>query len=152
MEKLTIRLIAIDDIEHAPNVVELCSEYLGESGVPGLPQISVDFEAYRNAERAGLLSSVGAFAGGALIGFILTSTSVMPNYGVKVAVINAFFVLKPHRKTGAGLRLLHEAEKLAIESGAAGVLIGCPKDGALSGVLERKHYSDVNRLFFKALP
>jgi GNAT superfamily N-acetyltransferase len=149
MNPVSIRLCSIAEIAGAPNFSDVCEAYAHESAVPGLPVAEIRTDIYTLMESSGNLFPIGAFDGEKLVGFIVSSINVMPNYGVPVAATNAYFVLPEYRSSGAGLRLLREAESLAKASGAAGMLIGCPKNGVLSEVLERKRFVEVNRLFFK---
>lgn len=149
MKQIDIRSCAFSEISGAPNFMEVCDAYARESAVPGLPIAAIRTDIYELMESSGNLFPIGAFDGDRLVGFIISSINVMPNYGLPVAATNAYFVLPEYRSSGAGLRLLRETEAQAKSAGAAGILIGCPKNGALAEVLERKRFAEVNRLFFK---
>jgi GNAT superfamily N-acetyltransferase len=66
-----------------------------------------------------------------------------------VGVVESFFVGKAYRKSGAGLRLLHEAEKYALKNNLPGLLVSAPFGGDLAVVLPHVGYIETNRVFFR---
>lgn len=119
--------------------------------MPGMPGATIQFDVYQAMEQAGILKVAGAWCGDRLIGFIAATITTMPNYGVLAAAVNAFFVAKAYRETGAGLRLLKQIEGDAQQSGATAILVGAPSEGRLSSVLPRSGYAETNRMFLKVL-
>lgn len=148
---ITIKRCALADIEAAPNLPALLDEYGAESSIDGLGAQNMQGEAYRMLESSGLLHIVGAWAGEELAGFISVLVSVLPHYGKTVCVSESYFVASAHRKTGAGLLLLKEAERIGEEHGAAGVMLSAPTGGRLASVLSSKGYRQTNQVFFKPL-
>lgn len=146
---LVVRKCTIADLEASPNIRELLDEYAAESSIDGLPHPSAKVEMYKNLESHGTLYTIGAFLDDMLIGYITILASVLPHYSALVAVTESFFVGKAHRKTGAGLKLLHAAEEYAKGAGSPGILISAPFGGNLAEVLPHVGYTETNRVFFK---
>lgn len=139
-------------MERAPNLAELLAEYGAESSIDDLGPPSVQIETYRQMEAVGALQLLGAFQGNDLVGFLVMIVSMLPHYGARVASTESFFVAGNARKSGAGLRLLHEAEQLARNLGAAGFFVSAPKGSKLAAVLDaHKAYRETNRVFFRGL-
>lgn len=151
MEPAIIKRCTLDQIEAAPNLPALLEEYGAESSIDGLGSQNMQGETYRAVESTGLLHIVGAWVGEELAGFISVLVSVLPHYGKKVCISESYFVASAHRKSGAGLLLLKEAERIGEEHGAAGFLLSAPAGGRLAGVLQGKHYRKTNEVFFKPL-
>ena len=149
MTVITIRHCKASELLDAPNRHELWDEYASESSIKGLPKPVVQLDMYRKLEEAEVLRLIGAFADGVLIGFVSVLTSVVPHYGVVIAITESFFVAKAYRKSGAGWRLLLEAESYAKEVNSPGLLISAPFGGRLAEVLPKAGYAETNRVFFK---
>lgn len=151
MNNVTLKRCALDELTAAPNWTAMLDEYSTESAIDGLGSQDMQGETYKVIERAGLLHIVGAYLGAELIGFIGVLCSVLPHYGKKVGISESYFVAAAHRKTGAGLMLLKEAEKIAGEEGALGFLLSAPLGGRLASVLPAKGYAQTNEVFYKPL-
>lgn len=102
-------------------------------------------------EEVGILHVLGAFRDGKLCGFLSMLISVLPHYGVPVAATESYFVALEHRKSGAGLMLLREAERHATERGAVALLVTAANHSKLADVLSRTGYRESHRLFFRSL-
>jgi len=148
---LIIRKCTISELENASNIHELLEEYAVESSIKGLPHPFAKVDTYKHLESIGAIDVTAAFFEYLLIGYIIVLAPVLPHYSVKVAVGESFFVAKEYRKTGAGLKLLREAERYASDAGALGILISTPFGGDLAEVLPRVGYDETNRVFFKAI-
>ena len=152
MGHLDIRQITIDDLRFAPGVDDLLREYAKECGIAGLPKPKAEWLTYARLEHHGALHVVGAYLDDELVGFCHVLVSLNPHYSRLLAVTESLFVAAAHRGTGAGLALLREAESIARERGAAGLLISAPTGGSLAAVLERsKGFRETNRVFFREL-
>ena len=68
-----------------------------------------------------------------------------------LAVVESYFVASKHRKSGAGLALLREAERIASDRGAHALLVSAPHGGRLADVMPRVGYRETNRVFFRSL-
>lgn len=147
---LIIRKCFISELENEDNIDEILAEYADESAIAGLPAPAAKVDMYKHLESIGSLYTLGAFADGSLIGYITVLTPVLPHYSAVIAVVESFFVLKAHRKTGAGLKLLHEAERYAGSVGSPGILVSAPFGGDLAEVLPHVGYIETNRVFFRS--
>ncbi len=146
---MIVRKATVAEIAGADNLSELAAEYAAESLIDGMPAPATKWETYRALEAAGALHVFAAIADDKLVGFISILAPEMPRYGVAVAVSESFFVLKAHRHTLAGLRLLKAAEDKARELGSPVLLVSAPFEGKLFHVLPRAGYAEVSRIFFK---
>lgn len=151
MTDLTITQESLAEIEASPEIHALLDEYAAESANdeigPACPQV----EIYRAMEAAGLFRAFAARVDGQLVGFMFLLLPVLPHFGKLVGVSESYFVSAEHRKTGAGLQLLHAAEAVAREAGAAGMLVSAPTGGILERVMPGVGYRETNRVFFKGL-
>ena len=148
---LEIRPTTVAEAEAAPNFGELIEEYASECAIQGLPHPKAKMELYKLMESSGILKSFGAWLGGELVGYICVLTCILPHYSEYVSISESFFVTKEARATGAGLKLLRQAEGLARELKSKGLLVSAPSGGRLAEVLERTEYKETNRVFFKAV-
>lgn len=148
---LIIRKCTIADLENASNISEILEEYAAESAIKGLPHPFAKVDTYKYLETTGAIYPIGAFFDDLLIGYIIVLSPILPHYSVRIAVGESFFVSKAHRKTGAGLKLLHAAEDYAKEATAVGILISAPFGGNLADVLPHVGYTETNRVFFRSL-
>ena len=146
---LVIRRCDVEEILKASNIIELLEEYAVESAISGLPKPAHKAELYRQFTAADIMECFAAFLDDLLIGFITVLSPVMPHYSIPVSVTESFFVAKEHRKTGAGLKLLHFVEKCMQEKGAQGLLVSAPYGGSLAEVLPKIGYKETNRVFFR---
>ena len=151
METATIRPCPVAEILQSPNLRTLLDEYADESALAELGPANPQIETYCQMEELGLAHAIGAFYRGELVGFIFLIISTIPHFGRCAASTESFFVSEPARKSGAGLRLLHEAEELAKELGAVGIYVSSPSSGRLAKVLPGVGYRETNRLFFRGL-
>lgn len=149
---LEIRKSSISELRDAPNIMELLNEYADESANNDMPRPNARAEAYLSLESTGMLHTFLAEKDSNIIGFITLLVTVMPHYGVPMAVTESFFVQKKHRKSGAGLKLRGAAENYAESVGAFGILISAPYAGVLSEVLSRSsRYVPSNIIYFRRL-
>ncbi len=139
----------VADLVAAPTFHELLAKYGEECAIAGMPPPSAKLEIYKKIEQSGLLHVFAAFEDEVLIGFITVLLSELPHYGVNTGITESFFVAKEQRKTGAGLALLHAAEKLAETYGSPGLLVSAPWGGVLADVLPRCGYEVSNVVFFR---
>lgn len=152
MPAVTIRPCSVADLCDAPNIGALLAEYGAECSIPGLGQVSPQFETYRIMEHVGLAQMFGAWHGADLIGFLIVIQNELPHYGQAVAVSESYFVASDHRKSGAGLALLKAASDHARETGAKGLFVSAPIGGKLAEVLPGLGFTETNRVFFKPMP
>ena len=147
---MNIVKIKISDTWEAPNWPQILMEYALEASIEGMPTTAPNKELYTKLEGLGVIHTFGAFLDKMLIGYI--TVMAVPGTHYETATIfstESFFVLKEHRKTGAGLRLLRAAETLAKGLRAPGLLVSARVDNSLPQVLGSCGYKETNRVFFK---
>jgi GNAT superfamily N-acetyltransferase len=149
---LTIKQCSVSDIEAAPQFPKLIEEYAEESAIDGLPPPQKKIDQYKQIESGGALFPLGAWLGDCLIGFAAVLMPVIPHYGVCVAVTESLFVAKEFRGTGAGIKLIREAERIAREGKSPGLLVSAGVNSPLVIILPRSGYVETNRVFFRKNP
>ena len=148
---LVLRPGSWHELEAHPDFPRLVEEYAAESAVDGMPVPQVDVAEYRVREATGAQLTLLAFYGEELIGFIVAFTQKLRHYGALALMVDAFFVTPDLRPTGAGLRLLRTAEKIAAERQCCGVVATAPLESILAEVLPRAGYNKTNYIFFKKI-
>ena len=139
----------VADIEASPKFVALALEHAREHQVEGMPPSVPDWPSYQCLEQAGLLYSWSATLEGSVIGYISIVVSVHPRCGVPLATTEGWFVVKEHRKTGAGLKLFKLAEAKSLELTGRNPLVGAPMDSDLSRAMVGLGYHEISRVLFK---
>ncbi len=145
---ITIKLCTVAEIESAPNLADLLTEYAQESAIDGLGYAAPQFDTYHAMESAGFAHFIAAYRGDYLIGFLIMIASVLPHFGVLAASTESFFVASAERKTGAGLGLLRFAMAHAKHLGARGFFVSAPCQGRLETLLPAIGFRETNRIFF----
>lgn len=152
MAGLTIKQCPVEELEAAANFPKLLDEYAIESAIDGLPGPSKKLDQYKLLQASGALFPLAAYLDDNLIGFAAVLMPVLPHYGVLIAVTESLFVGAEFRGTGAGLRLIREAERIALEGGSPGLLISAGVTSTLIEILPRIGYVETNRVFFRKNP
>lgn len=137
---------------NSPDFDALCAEYAEEAlRNPALANTVPDREMYDRLDAAGMLAVLVAVSDdNAMVGFAsVLMAPCMHHAGKLVATVETLFLAKAHRKGGAGLALLREAEALAKHVGAAGLYASAPVGGSLERILPRIGYTHVNTIFWK---
>lgn len=148
---IDVRRITFGELESDPNFRWLIEAYAEESQIAGLPPANCQSELYRQMEATGAFHVLAAYQNGELAGFLNFLVTVLPHYGAKVATTESIFVAREFRRTGAGVRLIREMEKICAELGAVGVLVSAPSGGRLAEVMPGLKYRETNQIFFKAV-
>jgi len=141
----------IPALEASPNFLALVEEYADESANAFLPRPTPNMELYRRLEGVGHLHTLEAIDSDGLIGFITIVTTELPHYGSVLAATESFFVAKAKRASGAGLRLLRDAEAKACALGSPGLGVSAPVGSHLAELLPLLGYTQTNVVFFKRL-
>lgn len=149
---LAIQQCSFPTLEAAPNFTALLEEYSAESALKGLPEPTLKMEQYRRLGNSKIFFPLGAYLCERLIGFAALLIPVIPHYGVSVAVTESIFVAKASRGTGAGLRIIREAERISREAGSPGLMITAGVGSSLAELLPRIGYEETNRVFFRKNP
>ena len=151
MGSITIRPCTASEVINSPEFPALRAEYAAESAVRGLPDPAEKEAMYQLMEANGAFQLFGAFLGAELVGFVAVLAPVLPHYGIPIAVTESLFVAAAHRKTGAGMALIRQAERHARAIGSPGLLVSAPSGGRLCAILPRIGYHETNRAFLKQL-
>lgn len=146
-----VRTITFGELESDPNFRWLIQAYAEESQLVGLPPANCQSDLYRQMEASGAFHVLGAYQNGELVGFLNFLVTVLPHYGAKVATTESIFVAQEFRRTGAGVKLIREMEKISAELGAVGALVSAPFGGRLADVMPGLKYRQTNQIFFKAI-
>lgn len=149
ISRLTVGKSTVRAIMEDQGFPELVAEYAREAAIEGMPAPDARMPVYLHLEALGALHAFSAVLGNSLVGFISLLAPILPHYGATVAVSESFFVASAHRKSGAGMRLLHAAEVLAAELGSPGLLVSAPFAGRLATLLPRCGYVQTSSVFFK---
>jgi len=150
-QRVVIRRGSLSDLQYAPNFDQLIDQYAEQSSISGMPSRNPQWPMYQQMVAAGAFHVICAHADTRLVGFVTVLCSVLPHYGALMCTTESFFVDEHYRKGGTGLRMLREAEQLAKDLGAYGLLISAPMGGRLADVLPRAGYEETNRVFFRKL-
>ncbi len=150
MASAVIKKCTIAELEAAPNIQEILDEYAAESSVKGLPAPKAKVEIYKEMEGNGALHVLAAYVGDLLVGYFCVLAPVLPHYGILIAVGESYFVSKAYRNTGAGLKLLREAELLSNLIGSPGLFISAVIGSDLAELLPNVGYRETNRVFFRS--
>lgn len=149
---MIIRQATIDEINQAVGINTVLAAYAAESSIEGMPSINPQIDHYKAMEGAGYLQAFAAYDDDVLVGFLFLLVTLVPHYGVKIATTESYFVLPEYRKSGAGIKLLRQAESYAAEQGAAGFFVSAPLGGKLAQVMEAMPaYRETNRVFFREI-
>lgn len=147
----TIIPISMSEFTASPEVAELLREYEAESNIHGMPPINPDWDAYSRMEQAGSCRLFSACVESKIVGFVMVGIVCHPYYRQLVCSTMSYFVSQKYRKTGAGLRLLEEAETAARSAGCVVMLSASHNGTALEEVLPRRGYSEETKTWFKTL-
>jgi GNAT superfamily N-acetyltransferase len=149
---ITVKKIAYRELDCLPEFHRIIDEYTAESAVEEMLPIKTNVDLYNRLHEAGSLTTLAAYDDELLIGYANFIMTPNLHYSKTVAGTESFFVKAEYRKTGAGIVLLKEMEKLAKEMGAVAFLVSAPTDSKLSTVMDKnKAYKETNKVFFRSL-
>lgn len=146
---IVVRRCSVKELESNTNFPALVTEYKEEAKIAELPDPDQTLSSYRLLDNMPIFACYGAFKDDLLIGFVAVLTPIIPHYGVALAVTESLFVQKQYRNTGAGLKLLREAELHAKRCYAPGLLVSAPAQGQLAKVLPKMGFRETNKVFFR---
>lgn len=139
---IDIREVSLETLCGDENFHSLLEEYSEELKIEGLPKPKADLETYKIIEKLGSMKLFTAWDGDIIVGLINIITSSNPHYGVVIPSSESFYVSKNSRKTGAGIKLLMEAEKYVKSIGAGAFFVGCHVGSNLRIVLQKRGYEE----------
>lgn len=147
--------ITVAEAFDSPAFAALCDEYRAESlRNPHMLGALPDRDGYARMVEvdAGMLFPLGVFVDGELVGLCAVMVTPVLHFGGKrIATTETLFVAQAHRAGGLGLRLLREAEAVAVEQGAQGLYVSCPDGSRLQQILPRVGYTVTNQIFYRGL-
>ena len=147
---LNVRRVPVAELAADEAFAALTARYEEECGLTGLLRAAPALDAYAELERKGAYQALAAYVDGRLAGFCGVIFSAVPHYeGAAFASVESLFVDPGSRKSGAGLALIREAERLAAERGAPVLFMSAPAGGRLDVLLPRLGYRRTNVVYMK---
>ncbi len=132
------------------NNKELLKKYFIE-GHNLVTSYNINKEAYYNMEKANLLDTLVIINGAKIVGFIVATTTINPNYGDLQSTIMAIFVDKPHRKYGTAKGLINKMETVVKAKGSKLLTISSPLNSHFNTYLSTLGYKHINNFYGKVL-
>ena len=132
------------------NNKELLNKYFIE-GHNLVTSYNINKEAYYNMERANLLDTLVIINEAKVVGFIVATTTINPNYGDLQSTIMAIFVDKPYRKYGTAKGLINKMETVVKAKGSKLLTISSPLNSHFNTYLSTLGYKHINNFYGKVL-
>ena len=132
------------------NNKELLNKYFIE-GHNLVTSYNINKEAYYNMEKANLLDTLVIINEAKVVGFIVATTTINPNYGDLQSTIMAIFVDKPHRKYGTAKDLINKMETVVKAKGSKLLTISSPLNSHFNTYLSTLGYKHINNFYGKVL-
>ena len=132
------------------NNKELLKKYFIE-GHNLVTSYNVNKEAYYNMEKANLLDTLVIINEAKVVGFIVATTTINPNYGDLQSTIMAIFVDKPYRKYGTAKGLINKMETVVKAKGSKLLTISSPLNSHFNTYLSTLGYKHINNFYGKVL-
>ena len=146
----TTLIVQVTIKELLENNDELLQKYFIE-GHSLVTSYNVNKDAYYAMENANLLDTLVATNGSNIVGFILATTTINPNYGDLQSTIMAIFVDKEYRKYGTAKKLIANIEDIVQAKGSKLLTISSPKDSHFNSYLYALGYKHINNFYGKVL-
>ena len=132
------------------NNKELLKKYFIE-GHNLVTDYNINKEAYYNMEKANLLDTLVIINEAKVVGFIVATTTINPNYGDLQSTIMAIFVDKPYRKYGTAKGLINKMETVVKAKGSKLLTISSPLNSHFNTYLSTLGYKHINNFYGKVL-
>ena len=132
------------------NNKELLKKYFTE-GHNLVKAYNINKEAYYNMEKANLLDTLVIINEAKVVGFIVATTTINPNYGDLQSTIMAIFVDKPYRKYGTAKGLINKMETVVKAKGSKLLTISSPLNSHFNTYLSTLGYKHINNFYGKVL-
>ena len=132
------------------NNKELLKKYFTE-GHNLVKAYNINKEAYYNMEKANLLDTLVVITDAKVVGFIVATTTINPNYGDLQSTIMAIFVDKPYRKYGTAKGLINKMETVVQAKGSKLLTISSPLNSHFNTYLSTLGYKHINNFYGKVL-
>ena len=112
---------------------------------------NINKEAYYAMENANLLDTLVVIEDAKIVGFVVATTTINPNYGDLQSTIMAIFVDKEYRKYGTAKKLIANMEDTVQAKGSKLLTISSPKDSHFNSYLSALGYKHINNFYGKVL-
>lgn len=119
---------------------------------PDEMELDIDWEAYEQAEKVGILLIITARAYGKLIGYVVHFIHKLPHYKWCIAAKDDAYYLSPiYRSSNVGLKLFNFVEEHLKSLNVKRIIYHCKLDENLdkSKFFERMGYEAVEKLYMK---
>jgi ribosomal protein S18 acetylase RimI-like enzyme len=146
----TSLIVRVPIQELLENNKELLKKYFIE-GHNLVTAYNINKEAYYNMEKANLLDTLVIINEAKVVGFIVATTTINPNYGDLQSTIMAIFVDKEYRKYGTAKKLIANMEDTVQAKGSKLLTISSPKDSHFNSYLSTLGYKHINNFYGKVL-
>ena len=146
----TSLIVRVPIQELLENNKELLKKYFIE-GHNLVTSYNINKEAYYNMERANLLDTLVIINEAKVVGFIVATTTINPNYGDLQSTIMAIFVDKPYRKYGTAKGLINKMETVVKAKGSKLLTISSPLNSHFNTYLSTLGYKHINNFYGKVL-
>ena len=130
---------------------ELLKKYFIE-GHNLVTSYNINKEAYYNMEKANLLDTLVIInEAKVVVGFVVATTTINPNYGDLQSTIMAIFVDKEYRKYGTAKKLIANIEDVVKAKGSKLLTISSPLNSHFNAYLSTLGYKHINNFYGKVL-
>lgn len=146
----TSLIVKVPIQELLENNKELLKKYFIE-GHNLVTSYNINKEAYYNMEKANLLDTLVIINEAKVVGFIVATTTINPNYGDLQSTIMAIFVDKPYRKYGTAKGLINKMETVVKAKGSKLLTISSPLNSHFNTYLSTLGYKHINNFYGKVL-
>ena len=146
----TSLIVRVPIQELLENNKELLKKYFIE-GHNLVTSYNINKEAYYNMEKANLLDTLVVITDAKVVGFIVATTTINPNYGDLQSTIMAIFVDKPYRKYGTAKGLINKMETVVKAKGSKLLTISSPLNSHFNTYLSTLGYKHINNFYGKVL-
>lgn len=140
-----IERLTVDEIYAHPGFMDMIEEYasITDPLLPHPPSPHSRKHNYDHLEKLNLLSVYGAVVSGRLVGFATCLNGVIPHYGSAIAIVESLYLMRAHRRSGLGLRLIEACEDCARIWGLHQIFVQVHEEElkTLGVILERRNYS-----------
>lgn len=146
----TSLIVRVPIQELLENNKELLKKYFIE-GHNLVTSYNINKEAYYNMEKANLLDTLVIINEAKVVGFVVATTTINPNYGDLQSTIMAIFVDKPYRKYGTAKGLINKMETVVKAKGSKLLTISSPLNSHFNTYLSTLGYKHINNFYGKVL-
>lgn len=145
-----IERVTVEQLYSRPGFEDMIAEYATHA-IKNMPAPLYRKEHYLALESAGIFAVWCGMYGGLVMGFSTCLLSMIPHYGVGIAIMESIFVRDAIRRTGLGIRLIEAVEHHAVDNGRQVLFASCPIGSEYKNVLVHRNYSAETTTYVKML-